>query len=221
MVAKRSDNGNRRSRGPRKRALRRFARWSAALLLLAAACSVDLAPLGPAATNEGTGGAVGKGGGSDAAQGGSAGGGGLVIGGSGGTAGASNGGGAGASAGGTIWGAGGSSGGAAGAPNGGTGNVGAGGGTGGGNSFTCANLSTIDVGGNSCDNLNQQFCYCLGCNGTCTDPYEFPISDCICPECAGNPDCYGANYLCNGDGVCDPFNETCSCADCIGHPSCF
>jgi hypothetical protein len=62
-------------------------------------------------------------------------------------------------------------------------------------------------------------CACLGCNGSCADAMDAPLSDCVCPECDANPFCSDPQN-CEDDGVCEPLTEGCACADCVDHPAC-
>jgi hypothetical protein len=102
-------------------------------------------------------------------------------------------------------------------PQGGTPPVGGGEGPVGGNPTPV--IDCIDVeAGKACTDADPIACVCAGCNlDACTDGATF--DDCVCPSCNADAFCLDpAN--CNGDGVCDPYNEGCLCADCAEHPSC-
>ncbi len=59
-------------------------------------------------------------------------------------------------------------------------------------------------------------CECVTCvsDGICNSQ-----DDCICADCATDSFCSNAAN-CEGDGVCDMYNEGCVCSDCAKHPSC-
>lgn len=94
---------------------------------------------------------------------------------------------------------------------------GVGGGTGGasdGGPFQCVTITSSTT----CTAPNQGTCTCAGCkNIACTDGTDY--SDCVCPECSTDSFCSDPTK-CNGDGICDPFNEGCICSDCADHPLC-
>jgi hypothetical protein len=58
-------------------------------------------------------------------------------------------------------------------------------------------------------------CVCVGCNndGACGDD-----DDCVCADCDAAAFC--SAKACDGDGVCDVFNEGCACADCFAVTEC-
>lgn len=181
-----------------------------------AACSFDLDPL---QESSGRGGAtpVAIGGcGASCASGGSAatGTGGSSSGGAptGGSAGAPGGGGA---AGTSAAGGSGATGAASsgGSSSGGTGAAGGGGAP----AFACADVTK----NTACWEPSAAACRCLGCDPYfCLHPTSFyPLSDCVCPSCWGDPDCNDTKY-CFNDGKCDPYDEGCSCPDCYAHPLC-